>query len=122
MLRDARMRIKAVNDIEILHVFRRLLRQIRRTAAAENHDVDLVLPGCNILDADNRYILRPDLDRCRIAARKDRHKLHILMLPHGALHAAAQIAISQNTNANTHEKALLCRFIITITLCYTKSL
>ena len=107
VLRDARMRVKAVDDVEVLRVLRRLLRQIRRAAAAEDHDIDLVLPRCHILDIDDRHALRPDLDGRGIAAREDCDELHIRILFDCTLNAAAQIAVTKDTNANAHRNTFL---------------
>ena len=107
MLRNACVRIKAVDDIEVFDVFRRLLRQVRGAAAAENHDIDFVAPILNILDADDRNILGPDFDACRGAAREDGHELHVVIFLNGAFYATAKVAITENTNANAHKNTFL---------------
>ena len=48
MLWNARMGVKAVNHIKMLHIRRCLCRKICRAAAAENHHVDLVLPRLHL--------------------------------------------------------------------------
>ena len=101
------MRVKAVDDVEVLRVLRRLLRQVRRAAAAEDHDIDLILPRCHILDIDDRHALRPDLDGRGIAAREDCDELHIRILFDCTLNAAAQIAVTKDTNANAHRNTFL---------------
>ena len=99
------MRIKAVNDIEILHVFRRLLWQIRRTAAAENHDVYAALPVSHIGETTHRNAFGKNLDAGRITAGKHRHQFLIGIGGNGQFNAAAEIAVAYDADSDFgHEK------------------
>ena len=93
------MRVEAVHHIEQLCECRRLLRQIGRRAAAENQNIDLVLPHLRIIDRNHRHI-HAGLYRRGSAPREHGDELHILICLHGVLHAAAEIAIAKNTNTN----------------------
>ena len=100
MLRNPRVRVKAVHHVEQGRAARRLLRQIGGAAAAEDQHVETILPLRQDVRRKHRHIRRKDRHAGRIAPRKDSGQLHIAILPHGALHAASQVAIAQNTNTN----------------------
>ena len=102
MLRDLCVGVKAVDQGKLLREGRRLDRQIRRTAAAEDHDVDLVRPLVDIGRADHRNVLRADLQRRGISSREDCLQFHIRVLTDGALDAASQVSVTVNTDANAH--------------------
>ena len=97
--RDIGVRIKAVHHVEKLRELRGLLRKIGRRAAAEDEHIHLVLPLCRLRCRHNRH-LRARLHRRGIAARKYSGQLHVRIGLDGVLHAASEIAITKNTNAN----------------------
>ena len=94
VLRDSGMGIETVYDVEQLRKLRRLLRQIRSAAAAENHHINLILPvrrlqnpahGCRL--CQYMYILRvPPGKYCR--------QLHVRILPNRTFHAAPKISVT----------------------------
>ena len=60
MLRDSGMGVKAVYYVEQLRILRGLLRQVGRTAAAQDHYVDLIFPLLHVSYRANRCRLRQD--------------------------------------------------------------
>ncbi len=87
MLRNARVRIEAVDHVEILCVDRGLDRQVGRAAAAEDKDVDLILPCADLIDIYDRDARGPKGDALRGAPREDGGQFHIFVLADGALDA-----------------------------------
>ena len=99
MLRDLRVRVKAVDDIKILCKLCGLLRQVVRAAAAQNHDVNLIRHVFCLLHRINRHAgLR--LHTVRAAACENAHKLHIFRVGKRTFHAAAKISVSGNADSN----------------------
>ena len=94
MLRNPRMRIKAVHHVEHFGIMRRLYRQIRCTATAENHDINLIFPFFHIADIDHRHAGSLDGKQRRVTAGKHRHQFQIIIGLYRAFHAPAQIAIT----------------------------
>ena len=93
------VRVEAVHDVEQLCKCRGLLRQIGRRTAAENQNINLILPLCRLVRMNNRHV-RARLHRRRVTPCKDGDQLHILICFDGILHAASEIAIAKNTNTN----------------------
>ena len=99
VLRDLRVRVEAVDHVEILRELRGLLRQVVRAAAAEDHDVDLVRHARGVRHrVDRRAGLC--LQRFGAAARENADELHILCTGQRAFHAAAEISVSCNADSN----------------------
>ena len=102
MLRDSGVRVEAVHHVKQGGAAGRLLGEIRRAAAAEDQHVQLILPLREIVRRMHAHTGRKHGDGGRITAGKHSVQLHVRILPDGALHAASQVAISQNTNSNCH--------------------
>ena len=99
MLRNLRVRVKAVDDIKILCKLCGLLRQVVRAAAAQDHDVNLIRHVFCLLHRINRHAgLR--LHTVRAAACENAHKLHIFRVGKRTFHAAAKISVSGNADSN----------------------
>ena len=94
MLRNPGMGIKAVDDIEHLRVFGCLDRQVGRAAAAEDHHIDFIFKGRNLRHVMYAHAFRADLQCFGRPSGEDSLQLHVGILPDGALHAPAQVAIS----------------------------
>ena len=111
MLGNARVSIKAVDDVEQGSVLRCLYRKIRCTAAADDGDIDLVLPRLQISGAHDRDSLCQDLNGSGISAREYSGKLHVLCLSESDLDAFSQIAISDNTDSDAHRVSSLMKIL-----------
>ena len=107
MLRDSGMGVKAVDNVEESGINRGLLRKIGCAAAAENHNVNPVLPALSFRNIDHRNVGGFDLHACRISAGENRRKLHIVGMRNCAFSAAAKVAVPQNTNSNSHTRLLI---------------
>ena len=82
------MRIEAVHHVEILRQLRRLLRQVVRAAAAQDHHVDLILQLRSVAHAVDGHA-RMRLNGRGVAPGEQCRQLHVGRVLHGALHAAA---------------------------------
>ena len=99
VLRDSRVRIKAVYDIEELRQLRRLLRQICRASAADDADINVIFV-CRQLTA-RIYLsnLCLELHRRRIPTRKYTSELTVRIVPDRSFHTAADISKSNNSKS-----------------------
>ena len=94
MLWDSCVCIKTVYDIKHLCIFWCLLRQIRSTSAAENHNINLILPLLYIINRTNGCSLCQNGYCLRRTSRKYRSKLHIRILLNCTFHASSKVTIS----------------------------
>ena len=107
MSRDIFVSIKAVHHVEHLRIFGSLYRKIRRAAAADHQDINFVLHvRCRIL-GKYRHTLCADFHRRGITACKNSCQLQIIVLHNGALHTLCQIAVTENSDFDTHSCYLL---------------
>ena len=100
MGRDIGMGIKAVNDVEIFCKLGCHFRQIGSTAAAEDHNINLILPFFGVLDGNHGNIGCLNFHSIRTAAGKDSLKLHIRVLVDGTFHTLCQVAVAHNSNVD----------------------
>ena len=107
MGRDICVGIKAVHDIEHLRVFGGLDGKIRSAAAADHQDIDLVLHICCRVLGKDRHACSADADRGGITACENSRQLQIFVLHDRALHALCQIAVTEDTDFDTHSCFLL---------------
>ena len=98
MLRNRRMRVKGINHIEELCIFRSLLRQVRCTTTAKNHHIDLILPGRSFINAQHRNACGLNFHRRRITTCEHSHKFHVRSVLHSAFHATTEITITDNAD------------------------
>ena len=96
------MCIKAIHHVEFLYILRRLFRQVRCTAAADNEDIDLILVSVDIVYGDDGNIGRFDADLCRVTAAEDRDKFHIRTVSKGQFNTTAQISVAHDGNSRFH--------------------
>ena len=102
MLRDLGVGVKAIHHVKALCKRGRLHGQIGRRSPANDHHVNFISHFHDLVGRHHGNPRGAELDRVGVAARKDRHKLHIAVLRDRALHAAPQISITKNTDANAH--------------------
>ena len=102
MVRNAGMCIKAIHHVEFLYILRRLFRQVRCTAAADNEDIDLILVSVDIVYGDDGNTGRFDADLCRVTAAEDRDKFHIRTVSKGQFNTTAQISVAHDGNSRFH--------------------
>ena len=107
MLRNSCMCIKAVYNIEPLCIFRCLYRKICCASAADDQNVDLVLHLLCFVHMADLSCLCKYFYCLRIAACKNCRKFQIRIVFHCTFHASAQVAISHDSNSNTHNNFLL---------------
>ena len=101
VLRDVRVRVKAVDDVEILHIFRRLLRQVSGASAADDEHVDLVAPLRRFRRGDDLHVRRR-LHGRGIPPRENCRKLQIVIARDRRLDPSAQVTVTHNADSNTH--------------------
>ena len=109
VLRDVVVGVEAVHDVAEPGVARGLLGQVRRAAAAQDQHVDVV-GGARLKLAciANRHALGGDGHRGGVAAREHRGELRVRILADGQLHAAPDVAVAQDADANCrHAKPFL---------------
>ena len=94
------MRVKAVDYIEHLRILRCHFRQVRCGSAADNQDVDFVLPCFDVCYIYNCCAFRKNFYGRGIAAGKYRNELLVVIVFDGALHAAAEISIAENSDSD----------------------
>ena len=94
MLRNACMCIKAVYYIKQLRIFRCLLRKVCRTAAAQDHNIDLILPLLHICHRAYCCAFRQNRHCLRCASGKYCGQLHIRILPDCTLYTSSEISIA----------------------------
>ena len=107
MLRNSCMCIKAVYNIEPLCIFRCLYRKICCASAADDQNVDLVLHLLCFVHMADLSCLCKYFYCLRITACKNCRKFQIRIVFHCTFHASAQVAISHDSNSNTHNNFLL---------------
>ena len=84
------MGVETIHNVEMFGKYRGLFRQVRRTAAAQNHHVNFVLPRQNVVcGIDGRTRCR--FYRCRVAASEHPHHFHIGGLTAGKLFGASTL-------------------------------
>ena len=103
MLGDLRVRIEAVNYVEMLCKFGGLHGKICRASAADYHNVDVVFHLHRVFDAVDLYAFGKDLDAFGGTACEHPAKLRIGILRDGALNAASEISVSQYANSDAHK-------------------
>ena len=87
MLRNFCVGIKAVHDVEIFCIFRALYRQICRTAATENHNINVVFFADCVLYVIYRYIGALCFQCFGGSSGEESRKLHVGVLSDCKLHA-----------------------------------
>jgi len=99
---DVGVGIKAVYHIEPLGILRCLLWQVSSTSAAKNHNINLVFHLLSIIYRIYLRCFSQDLNRFRSTTGKYTHQFHIRIVLDRTFYATSQVAISQDTNTNTH--------------------
>ena len=99
MLRDSCMCIKAVDHVEIFCTFRCLLRKIGCASAAQNHNIDFILPVCHVLYVAHLGCLVLNNQFIRISSCEYGNEFHIIVLVDGCFYAAAEISVSVNSDS-----------------------
>ena len=87
MLRNFCVGIKAVHDVEIFCIFRALYRQICRTAATENHNINVVFFADCVLYVIYRYIGALCFQCFGGSSGEESRKLHVGVLSDCQLYA-----------------------------------
>ena len=91
------MGVEAVHYVEIFRIFRRLLRKVGGTAAAQKQYIDLICHLHRILCRIYRHARCLDVQALRISSGKYCHKLHVCILPDGTLNASSEISVTHNS-------------------------
>ena len=110
------MGVEAVNDVEVFDELRGLFRQVCSAAAADDEDVNFVLPVRRFFHIHYRDARGGNLDGSRVAAGEDRHQFHVAVCFHGALHPAAQVAVAQDTDSDAHKVCSFQGLVYIVTL------
>ena len=90
--------------VEVLCHVGGLFRQIRGTASAKDHDIDLILHFRRVFHFIYRNIRSVDLDTARVSAGKYCDQLRIRILADGIFNTFSQVAVAGNCNTNLIHK------------------
>ena len=96
------MGVEAVHDVKHGGIFRGLNGQIGCAAAAQDHNVYFVFPRVNIVRMAHGCACGQNFYRFGVSAGEYRLQFHIGILPDGAFHTAAKIAITDDADSDAH--------------------
>ncbi len=105
VLGNAGMGVKRIDDVKEPGIGRGLLRQIGGAAAAEHEHVQFVFVLLNLADAHHPGAA--GVNRGGVASREHCDKFHILRGIDRNLYAAAQIAVTENSDFQSHDAYLI---------------
>ena len=94
--------VEAVDNMEVCGKCGRLRRQIGGTSATEDHHINGICHFSGAIGGKHGDAFCLNGQRIGIAPCKDSSKRHITVLPNCRFHAAAEIAITENTDTNAH--------------------
>ena len=100
VLRHARMGVEAVHDAKTRRQFGRLRRQIVLGAAAQHQHIQLAGVGGQIGHAMHGCAGGQRLEAGRVAAGVDGGQAHVGVVGHGGFHAAPEVAVPDDADAN----------------------
>ena len=99
------MCIERIDNIIPCGIFRSHLRKIRRAAAADYKDINVLRAVFKAVRTFYRDSLRANREGRRVSSRVNCAKLHVLIFIDCCLNAAPKISVTKNTNF--HNKSLL---------------
>ena len=100
MLGNSCVRVKAVDNAEILGNHRSCFRQVGRTAAAVDNNVNLILKFRYLIETVNACTISLYLNALGISASENGCKLHIVGILNRRFNSPAEIAVTGNANSN----------------------